>query len=98
MELELRRFSVTLKRLLGGVDFDLLSSIVPCLPLSTEYCIYAGRWRLLYCQFLFQLWHVRVYYCCTLSVLWFWKMYPFSYNVHTNAKYSNGMHRSIYLR
>ena len=32
MELELRRFSVTLKRLLGGVGFDLLSSIVPCLP------------------------------------------------------------------
>jgi hypothetical protein len=55
VELELRRFSVTLKRLtfVGGVDFDLLSSIVPCLPLNTEYCILdfrgwasAGRWRL----------------------------------------------------
>jgi hypothetical protein len=37
VELELRRFSVTL----SGVDSDLLWSIVvPCLPLSTEYCIY----------------------------------------------------------
>jgi hypothetical protein len=43
--------------------------------------MYAGRWRLLYCHFLFVS-YVRVYYCSTLSILRLWRMYPYSYNVH----------------
>ncbi len=92
MELELRRFSVNLKRLWAVVDFDLLSSIVPSLPLSTEYCILDFRGRastdvgdyfIVTCCLLAS--YVRVYYCSTLSILWRWRMYPYSYNVHINA-------------
>jgi hypothetical protein len=84
VELELRRFSVTLKRLWGGVDFDLLPSTVhdPCLTLSTlEYCIFgisAGarlRWTLditLLSTFvrlaMLAYSYVRVYYCSTCTL------------------------------